>query len=196
MSSASDPVRFRSAAEFRRWLRKHHAETTELWLALMKKGSATKLITYREALDEALAFGWIDGVRKSLGDDAFVIRFTPRKAKSYWSAVNVRRVEELKREGRMEAPGLETFEKRDQAATAKYSFERETPVFDATMLATFRKARAAWKFFEAQPPGYRRVATHWVTSAKREETRARRLATLIETSAKGERLAALAGKAK
>jgi uncharacterized protein YdeI (YjbR/CyaY-like superfamily) len=194
MSSASDPQRFRSAAEFRRWLKKHHAGTTELWVALMKKGSETKLITYREALDEALAFGWIDGVRKSLGDDAFVIRFTPRKVKSYWSAVNVRRVEELKSEGRMEAPGLEEFDKRDVNATAKYSFEREAAQFDAAALATFRKSRAAWKFFEAQPPGYRRLATFWVTSAKREETRARRLATLIETSAQGERLAALTGK--
>ena len=182
------PVFFQSAAEFRRWLAKNHAKQTELWLGMYKKASGKGGINYKEALDEALCYGWIDGVRKSLDADSFVQRFTPRKAKSYWSAVNTRRAHELIKEKRMAAPGLKTFEARDQELTARYSFEREAPVFDPAYVKTFKANRAAWNFFEKQPPGYRRLATFYVMSAKRPETRTQRLERVISTSAAGKRL--------
>ena len=182
------PTFFESAAHFRRWLAKNHDSQSELWLGMYKKASGKGGITYKDALDEALCFGWIDGVRKSLNDEAFVQRFTPRKAKSYWSAVNTKRANELIKEKRMAAPGLKVFEARDQALTARYSFEREAPVFEAAHLKAFKANRAAWDFFEKQPPGYRRLATFYVTSAKRPETRAQRLDRVISTSAAGKRI--------
>ena len=142
---------------------------------MYKKASGKGGITYKEALDEALSFGWIDGVRKSLNDEAFVQRFTPRKAKSYWSAVNTKRAKELIAAKRMAPPGLKAFEARDPAATSRYSFEREAPEFEPAQIKRFRSNKAAWTFFAAQPPGYRRLMTFYVTSAKRPETRAARL---------------------
>ena len=179
---------FKSQADFRKWLTKNHATRSELWLGMYKKASGKGGITYKEALDEALCFGWIDGVRKTLNDEAFVQRFTPRKAKSYWSAVNTRRAKELIKEKRMAAPGLKAFEARDPAASARYSFEREAPVFEPAQLKAFKANRGAWDFFEKQPPGYRRLMTFYVTSAKRPETRAQRLDRLIATCAAGKRL--------
>ena len=187
-TSTPDPVFFSSMRAFRSWLAKNHAKHSELWLGMYKKASGKVGITYKEALDEALCYGWIDGVRKSLDADSFVQRFTPRKAKSYWSAVNTKRAKELIKEKRMAAPGLKAFEARDAAASARYSFEREVPVFEAAHLKAFKANRAAWDFFEKQPPGYRRLATFYVTSAKRPETRAQRLDRVIATSAAGKRI--------
>ena len=182
------PIFFKSQSEFRRWLAKNHAAQSELWLGMYKKASGKGGITYKEALDEALCYGWIDGVRKSLNDEAFVQRFTPRKAKSYWSAVNTKRAQELITEKRMAAAGLKAFEARDRALTARYSFEREAPEFEPAQVKRFRANKAAWTFFAAQPPGYRRLMTFYVTSAKKEETRAARLEKLIASSAAGRRL--------
>jgi uncharacterized protein YdeI (YjbR/CyaY-like superfamily) len=190
------PTFFKTAAQFRAWLQKHHDNTTELWLGMYKKGSGRPSVTYKEALDEALCFGWIDGVRKSLDAEAYVQRFTPRKSKSYWSTVNTKRAQELIAGGRMKAPGLAAFERRDKSATAKYSFERETAGFEAASLKQFRANRAAWAFFSEQAPYYRRLMAHWTTSAKREETRASRLAILIKESAAGRRVGLLSPRKK
>jgi uncharacterized protein YdeI (YjbR/CyaY-like superfamily) len=179
---------FQSPGQFRRWLAKNHASQTELWLGMYKKASGKRGITYREALDEALCFGWIDGVRKSLDDDSFVQRFTPRKAKSYWSAVNTKRAKELIADKRMAPAGLMAFEARDTTLTAKYSFEREAAQFDAAQLKRFKADRQAWSFFEAQPPGYRKLMAFRVVSARKPETRARRLDELIAASAAGRRI--------
>ena len=186
--STVSPVFFKSARAFRVWLSKNHATQPELWLGMYKKISGKGGITYKEALDEALCYGWIDGVRKSLDADSFVQRFTPRKTKSYWSAVNTRRANELIADKRMAPPGLKAFEARDRELTARYSFEREAPSFDASQLKAFRANRKAWEFFEQQPPGYRRLATFYVTSAKKPETRAQRLDRVISASAAGKRI--------
>ena len=186
------PKFFASAAAFRRWLAANHDRAAALVVGLRKVHVKPQGLTYAQALDEALCFGWIDGIRRSLGADTFTIRFTPRKRGSIWSLVNVRHVERLTREGRMQPSGLAAHGARDEKRTGIYAFENRPAEFDAASARTFRRHAKAWTFFAAQPPGYRRTATFWVTSAKREETRARRLATLIEDSANGRRLAQLA----
>ena len=193
---SSTPRFFTSPAHLRRWLEKHHAAQTELWVGFYKVGSGKGGITYKQALDEALCFGWIDGVRKSLDADSYVQRFTPRTPRSNWSAVNIARVGELQAEGRMHAAGLAAFARRDPAAPGRYSFEREAAVFDRASEQRFRANNKAWEYFSSQATWYRRVATHWVTSAKREETRARRLERLIADSAKGRRFDSMLEKKK
>lgn len=179
---------FRSQAQFRKWLATNATKQAELWVGFYNKASGKGGLTYREALDEALCFGWIDGVRKSLDAESYVQRFTPRKKKSYWSAVNTRRAEELIKEKRMAPPGLKAFEARDVAATARYSFEREAPIFEPADIRTFKANRAAWTFFEAQPPYYRKLMVLRVVSAKKEETRRKRLEELMAVSAAGQRM--------
>jgi uncharacterized protein YdeI (YjbR/CyaY-like superfamily) len=188
------PVYFKSSTEFRRWLSKNHDKQSEVWIGMYKVASGKKGITYKEALDEALCFGWIDGVRKSADAESYVQRFTPRTAKSYWSAVNTKRVGELKKLGRMHGSGLSAFERRDTAAAARYSFERESTVFDPAALKQFKASQKAWKHFESEAPWYRRVVTHWVISAKKPETRQRRLETLIQDCAAGRRIAGIPQK--
>lgn len=180
---------FATPAEWRRWLEKNHASATELSVGFYKKGSGRPSITWPEAVDEALCFGWIDGVRRTIDDESYRIRFTPRRARSIWSAVNVKRVAALQQEGRMTEAGLRAFGARSEARTAVYSFEQKRdPAFSAADAKRFRSNAAAWKFFQAQPPSYRRPATWWVISAKQEATRERRLATLIADSAAGRRI--------
>jgi uncharacterized protein YdeI (YjbR/CyaY-like superfamily) len=181
------PAFFESPAAFRAWLAGHHDSDTELLVGFHKKATG-RGITYQEALDEALAYGWIDGVRRRLDDQAYTIRFTPRKPGSIWSVVNTKRVEELIAQKRMKPSGLRAFEQRDQAKTRQYSYEREHAKLDPTLEAALRANAMAAAFFDAQPPGYRKVVTHWVMSAKKDETRARRLAHLIERSAQGARI--------
>ena len=185
------PVYFKSPTAFRRWLEKNHDQAPEVWIGMYKVSAAKKGITYKEALDEALCFGWIDGVRKKFDDESYVQRFSPRTAKSYWSAVNTKRVGELKKLGRMHAAGLAAFERRDKTATARYSFERETARLEPSAEKQFRANTAAWKYFESEAPWYRRVAVHYVTSAKKPETRRRRLEMLISDSAAGRRIGSL-----
>jgi uncharacterized protein YdeI (YjbR/CyaY-like superfamily) len=183
------PHFFRNPREWRRWLSANHDKVNELWVGFHKLASGKASVTYHEALDEALAFGWIDGVRKSVDSMSYRIRFTPRKPKSIWSAVNLARVNALIAAGRMSRHGLAVYEQRDEAKTNRYSFEQKTCAFTPAQERTFKANREAWTFFSTQPPGYRRVSTWWVVSAKKEETKARRLAILIEDSAAGRRLA-------
>ena len=194
------PLFFATPNEFRAWLELHHAAKTELLVGFYKKGSGKPSITWPQSVDEALCFGWIDGVRRSLGDDAYTIRFTPRKATSIWSAINVDKVSELEKLGKMRDAGRRAFAGRSAAKTGVYSFERkETAKLTGPQERMLRSNRKAAAFFDAQPPWYRRTATHWVISAKRDETRARRLAQLIADSAAGRTIGPLtrpAGAAK
>ena len=183
---------FPSPREFRQWLEKNHDQVKELWVGFYKKDSGRPSITYPEALDEALCFGWIDGVRKRYEGDSYTIRFTPRNPKSVWSRVNIRKVEELIELGRMAPPGLKAFEAREEQRSGVYSFEQAKAELDPALEKEFRAHPKAWGFFQKQPPGYRRTATWWVVSAKKDETRARRLRQLIEDSDAGRRLGLLA----
>ena len=186
------PKFFASAAAFRKWLEKNHDKKAELWVGLYKKASGKGGLTYREAVDQALCFGWIDGQAKSIDDISYRQRFTPRRKGSIWSAVNIKRVAELQEEGLMHPAGLKTFETRDVTKTGLYSFENEPQSLDKDQEKQFRRHKAAWEFFQAQPPGYKRNAIWWVVSAKRDETKQRRLATLIEDSAAARRIKHLA----
>jgi len=182
------PTFFKSGAQFRAWLEQHHRDTTELLLGFYKKDSAKKGITYQEALDEALAFGWIDAVRRALDGDSYTIRFTPRRPRSIWSAVNIKRVGELTAAGRMADAGVAAFAKRDEKRSAIYAYERAVAELDAASAKQFKADKKAWAFYRAQAPWYQRTSTNWVVSAKRPETRARRLATLIAYSHDQERM--------
>lgn len=183
------PIFFRTPAAFRRWLERHHASATELWVGFYKKGSGRPSVTYAESVDEALCFGWIDGVRKSVDADRYVNRFTPRRPGSVWSVINTRRARALIAGGRMHPAGLAAFKARDPKRSGVYSFEqRKTAALTRQETATFRADTAAWRFFASQPPGYRRLVAWWVISAKRPETRARRLRVLIADSAAGRRI--------
>jgi uncharacterized protein YdeI (YjbR/CyaY-like superfamily) len=181
-----DPAFFATPEEFRAWLAEHHETERELLVGFHKKGSGRPSITWPESVDQALCFGWIDGVRRRVDDDSYTIRFTPRKARSTWSAVNVKRMKELV-EAELVAPaGVAAFERRADDRTAIYSYEqRKAAQLEPEQEQRFKADERAWAFFEAQPPSYRRAATHWVTSAKREETRERRLTQLIEHSSAG-----------
>jgi uncharacterized protein YdeI (YjbR/CyaY-like superfamily) len=151
-------------------------------------------LTYGEALDEALAYGWIDGVRRNMDANSYTVRFTPRKSGSNWSHVNIRRVHELIKLGRMAGPGMRAFEARDEKAAARYSYERKNCKLDSQSEGQFRANRKAWTFFQAQPPSYRRTSTWWILSAKQEQTRRRRLETLVRDSEAGRRIALLTRK--
>jgi len=188
------PRYFSGPTAFRKWLEKNHDKKSELLVGLHKKNSGKKTLTYAEALDEALCFGWIDGVRKNFDEISYTIRFTPRKAKSIWSRINVNHVARLKKEGRMMPSGLSAFAKKEDKRTGIYSFENAPREFPSNFLKTFRANKKAWEFFSAQPPGYRRLGVFWVVSAKREETQLRRLEHLIKISAKSERLGLLEKK--
>jgi uncharacterized protein YdeI (YjbR/CyaY-like superfamily) len=186
---------FRSAAEFRKWLEANHGCVTELWLGMHNQRSDKKSITYREALDEALCFGWIDGVRKSIDSTLYQQRFTPRQPKSYWSAVNIKRWKDLAELGRVAPAGVEAFERRS-TDSAKYSFESRPKKLPPAYERQFQASAAAWKFFRAQAPWYQRTSSFWVLSAKQEETRQRRLARLIADSENGRRMDMLTPKTK
>ncbi len=186
-----DVTFFNSPSELREWLAQHHDTANAVMVGFYKKQSGNGGITYPEALDEALCFGWIDGVRKTLDGGSYTIRFTPRKPRSIWSAVNIKRVGELIALGRMQPAGLKAFEGRDAARSRLYSFENRPQVLEGEYEERLRANEQAWAFFQAQPPSYRRVAVWWVMSAKQEETRQRRLATLIADSEQGRRLAAV-----
>ena len=182
------PTFFESAAVFRDWLARHHGSEKELLVGFHKVATSRPTMTYKDALDEALAFGWIDGVRRRLDAESYSIRFTPRKPTSTWSAVNIKRVKELETDGRMMPAGLAAFAKRDEKRSAIYSYERGSAALDPESLRIFAERPKAFAFYEGQAPWYRRTTAHWVLSAKRPDTRARRLRTLIDYSARGERL--------
>jgi uncharacterized protein YdeI (YjbR/CyaY-like superfamily) len=184
----SEPRFFCTPAAFRAWLDANHHRASELVVGFYKKGSGKPSITWPESVDEALCYGWIDGVRHSLDDERYTIRFTPRKPTSIWSNVNIAKVDALLKAGRMMPAGLAAWERRDPKQSGIYAFERETAAFDAEAERRFKRDKTAWRWFQTQPPGYRHLATHWVVSAKRPETRERRLTILIEHSGRGERL--------
>jgi uncharacterized protein YdeI (YjbR/CyaY-like superfamily) len=183
----TEPTFFKSAAAWRKWLEKNHDKAAEILVGFHKVGSGNSGITYKEALDEALCFGWIDGVRRG-GEKAWTIRFTPRRPRSIWSAVNIKRIEELMKLGRVHATGLAAHEARDPERQKKYSYENRDAAFSPAEERTFRAHKTAWKNFCGMAPSYRRPATWWVVSAKKTETRERRLATLIADSAAGRKI--------
>ena len=181
-----EPIFFATPDEFRAWLQEHHATESEVLVGFHKKGSGRPSITWPQSVDQALCFGWIDGVRRRIDDASYSIRFTPRKARSTWSAINLRRVAELAADGLMHPAGIAAFERRSDDKTAIYSYEqREAAQLDAEQERRFRANARAWDWFQAQAPSYRRTATYWVASAKRQETRERRLERLISDSAAG-----------
>jgi uncharacterized protein YdeI (YjbR/CyaY-like superfamily) len=183
------PRFFKSPADFRAWLVKNHTTATELWVGLYKKHAAHRGLTYPDAVLEALCYGWIDGVMRRLDDDTHMQRFTPRKPGSTWSNINVAHIERLTRAGRMAPAGLAAFAARSAATTGIYSFEREKSAeLPPPYLREFKANAAAWKFFQAQPPGYRRLCLHHVVNPKQEATRRRWLGKLIAASAAGRRL--------
>lgn len=184
-----DPTYFETAGQLRAWFARHGATAAEIWVGFHKTGSGRRSVTWPEAVDEALAVGWIDGVRKRIDDDRYVIRFTPRRRRSTWSAVNVARVAELEREGRMTPAGRAAFEARAPERTAIYSYEQAAPEgLDAEAEGRLEAAPGARAFWEAQPPSYRKRVSHWVTSAKKPETRRGRLDRLVAACVRNERL--------
>lgn len=185
------PKFFSTPAEFRKWLEENHDKASELMIGFHRKFSGKKSITYPEALDEALCFGWIDGVRRKLDETSYVQRFTPRKPRSIWSLVNVRHVERLTKEGRMQPPGLEAYERRTPERTGIYSFENRPKQLSPAYEKRFRQNKKAWKFFEEQPTYYKNLIIFRIMSAKKEETQIRRLEQTIECSANGERVGVL-----
>jgi uncharacterized protein YdeI (YjbR/CyaY-like superfamily) len=183
----AEPAFFPTEADFRRWLEANHETAPELLVGFWKKGSGKPSIDWPQARDQALCFGWIDGIRKSLGEDSYTIRFTPRRNGSIWSRVNVTRYETLTASGQMTPRGVRAYEE-NKHKSGLYSYENEQRALTETEEKQFRTHKAAWADWEKRPPGYRKVVLHWITSAKRPETRAKRLAKLIEVSAKGERI--------
>ena len=179
---------FSSPAKLRGWFRKNHGAAHELWVGFFKKGSGRPSITWPESVDEALCVGWIDGIRKSLDADRYVIRFTPRKAGSIWSAVNVARIRALDAEGRIRPAGKRAFDARKENRSGIYSYEQRQARLPPICERRLRKNRPAWQFFYAQPPSYRKAACWWVVSAKKEETRDKRLGRLIELSTRRQRI--------
>jgi uncharacterized protein YdeI (YjbR/CyaY-like superfamily) len=183
------PLFFADYESFRAWLESNHNRETELWVGFHKKTTGLKSITWPESVDAALCFGWIDGLRKKFDDKSYVIRFTPRKPGSNWSAVNIKRVQDLEREGMMRAAGRQAFAKRLENKSGIYSYEqRHTIQLDSKLEKHFRAEKKAWDFFNQQPPGYRKLCIYWIMSAKRKETREKRLNSLIEDSRNHRRL--------
>ena len=186
--SAVNPIFFPTPAAFRRWLTTNHSRSNELWVGFYKKSSGKPSITWPESVDQALCFGWIDGVRKNLDEQSYVIRFSPRKPNSIWSAVNIRNMERLISEQRVQPAGLRAYEARKENRSGIYSYEQRSPELVEPYARMFKRHRSAWKFFSAQPPGYRKMMNWYVISAKQEATRLKRLDILIKSSARGERL--------
>ena len=180
------PLFFASPSELRNWFEKHHETTQELWVGFYKTSSGKPSVTWPEAVDQALCFGWIDGVRKGIDDLSYTIRFTPRRPHSNWSSVNVKRVGELIKLGLMQPAGLKTFQERDQNKSGVYSYEqRKNSKLDPAYENQLRANKKAWEFFQSRPPSYQQPAIWWVMSARQEETRLKRLAILIECSEQG-----------
>ncbi|MBI3787823.1 MAG: YdeI/OmpD-associated family protein [Ignavibacteriales bacterium] len=182
INRVSDITFFKTPSEWRKWLQKNHNKAEELWVGFYKKDSGKPSITWPESVDQALCFGWIDGVRKSLGDISYVIRFTPRKSRSIWSMVNIKRAKELSKLGLMRPAGLEAFNKRDEKQSNLYSYENRTRGLESGYEKKLKADKEAWEFFRSQAPSYQHACGWWVMSAKKEETRLKRLSELINVS--------------
>jgi uncharacterized protein YdeI (YjbR/CyaY-like superfamily) len=189
MNDAMNPAFFKSADEFRAWLEANHDTAKELWVGYHKKGTGKPSMTWPESVDQALCFGWIDGIRKSVDENSYTNRFTPRKRTSNWSTVNINRVQELIRLGLMQPAGLKAFEERDQKKDQSYSYEARERGLSEAYQEQFKTNAKAWDFFESQPASYKKGASWWVMSAKQEVTQKKRLAQLIEDSAHERRIA-------
>lgn len=179
---------FNTPSDFRKWFEKNHESSKELLVGFYKKGSGRPSITWPESVDEALCFGWIDGVRRRIDDVSYTIRFTPRRTTSIWSAVNIKRAQELIDQGLMKPAGLKAFQARKENRSGIYSYEQRSEKLPDPYATIFRQNKKAWEFFQAQAPWYRKTLGWWIASAKREETRLKRLATLIEESANGRKI--------
>jgi uncharacterized protein YdeI (YjbR/CyaY-like superfamily) len=182
------PEFFQTAGDFRTWLEKNHATAAELWVGFYKKDSGKPSITWPESVDQALCFGWIDGIRKRVDEISYQIRFTPRRPGSIWSAINIKRAKELLEQRRMRPTGLKAFAARIENKSGIYSYEQRSTELSQPYARLLKKNKAAWNFFQAQSPSYRKMIGWWIISAKKEETRMARLAKLISESAKGKRL--------
>ena len=179
---------FATPADFRVWLHENHQQLTEQWIGYYKVKSGIPSMTWSESVDEALCYGWIDGLRKSIDEKSYKIRFTPRKPKSIWSAVNIKKVAELKKLGKMMPAGIEAYKKLDLDRANVYSFEQKEIVLDKILEKELKVNQKAWAFFQALPPSAKKASIHWVVSAKREDTKQRRLNTLIESAEQGLRI--------
>jgi uncharacterized protein YdeI (YjbR/CyaY-like superfamily) len=182
------PKFFKTPADFRNWLEKNHDNDSELLVGFYKKNSGRPSITWPESVDQALCFGWIDGIRRTIDDVSYSIRFTPRRRGSVWSSINIKRVEELTKEGLMKPAGIQAFQARKENKSGIYSYEQRKAELDAPYEKKLRQNAAAWKFFQAQSPAYRKTVYWWIVSAKKEETRLQRLEKLIQLSAKSQKL--------
>jgi uncharacterized protein YdeI (YjbR/CyaY-like superfamily) len=183
-----DPTHFETPQEFGAWLSKNHDQVEVLWVGFWKKATGKPSITWPESVEEALCYGWIDGLRRSVDDRRYAIRFTPRRPDSNWSAKNLETYAKLDAAGRIEPPGRAAYQRKDPNRTDQDSSDAEEARFSEGFEGRFKENEEAWAFFSSQPPGYRKTVTHWVMSAKREATRERRLATLIQDSAAGLRI--------
>jgi uncharacterized protein YdeI (YjbR/CyaY-like superfamily) len=185
----SKPVYFRNSAALRKWFATNSGKAKELVVGYMKRGTGVASVTWPESVDEALCVGWIDGVRRRIDERRYQIRFTPRRAGSHWSNVNIRRVGELKKAGRMKPAGLAAFAGRSQSRTGRAHYEqRRKAKLRPEHVREFKRHAAAWKYYGTVPPGYRHLVNFWITSAKKPETRAKRLKLLIAACAQGKRL--------
>lgn len=176
------PTFFAKQSDFRKWLEKHHAKKTELYVGFYKVSSGKESITWPQSVDEALCFGWIDGVRKNIDKDSYYIRFTPRKPGSIWSAINIKKIEDLTKAGLIKPAGLEAFSKRAESRSKIYSYEKDPVALNKAYEKTFKANKKAWKFFQSQPAWYKKVSIHRVMSAKQEATQLSRLNQLIKDS--------------
>ena len=187
-----EPTFFKNQTELRKWFEKNHNKKKEIWVGFYKKNSGRANFTWSQSVDQALCFGWIDGIRKSIDEDSYMIRFTPRNPKSNWSAVNIKKINELTKLSLMHPAGFEAFKKREEKRSEVYSFEQSKVKLSKEFELKFRSNKTAWKFFESLPPSTKKPSIWWVMSAKREETRSKRLATLIQSSESGEKIPQLA----
>jgi uncharacterized protein YdeI (YjbR/CyaY-like superfamily) len=182
------PTFFAKQSDFRKWLEKNHDKKTELLVGFYKVDSGKSSITWPQSVDEALCFGWIDGIRRSIDKDSYCIRFTPRRRNSSWSVVNIKKMEELKQAGLMKPSGLAVFENRNPAKAGLYAYEKEKVKFSPDYEQKFKASKKAWAYFQTLPPSYQRPVTNWVMSAKQVSTQLRRLERLIATCDAGRRI--------
>ncbi|HSP88427.1 MAG TPA: YdeI/OmpD-associated family protein [Ignavibacteriaceae bacterium] len=183
-----DHTFFPTQSDLRKWFEKNHNKADELWIGYYKKATGIPSITWQQSVDEALCFGWIDGIRKSIDEKSYKIRFTPRRKKSNWSAINIKRIKELIKQDLVKTSGLEAFKKRDEKKAKLYSFEQEKIKLPKELEEKIKANKKAWKFFQKLPPYAKRLSTFWVISAKREETKLSRLKTLIKCSEEGKKI--------
>jgi uncharacterized protein YdeI (YjbR/CyaY-like superfamily) len=191
MEKLNRPTFFRTPASFRKWLEKNHDKAKELLVGFYKVSSGKQSMTWSKSVDEAICFGWIDGIRKSIDAESYSIRFTPRKPGSIWSAINIQKVETLSKQGLMHPSGMAVFEKREEKKSAIYSYEKAPEKLSGDFLKKFKSNKRAWKFFQSMAPSYRRTAIHWVMNAKQESTKSKRLNELINDSEAERKIKAL-----